>query len=234
MPSKKTPDLPVTPLEHSPLHERVYDALRKSIMAGQFTPGQQVTVRGLAEAFGTSPMPVRASISRLVAAGGLYQRSNGTLIIPKADKRTFRDVMELRALLEGEATRKATPHIGATQMAELEAHAKDMAQAIKSDDIVAYLQANRRFKFSIYRHCESPTLLSIIENLWLKAGPFLRYHAKGLTGIANINYHEDALRYMKSGKAKPAGNAIRRDILAGCKYLLETAGNWGPEDSEAT
>ena len=52
-------------------HETVYDSLYASIISGHFEPGKALTIRGLAQELGVSPMPVREAISRLVALGAL-------------------------------------------------------------------------------------------------------------------------------------------------------------------
>ena len=36
-----------------------------------------------------------------------------------------------------------------------------------------YLVKNREFHFSLYRACQMPTLVKIIESLWLQIGPLL-------------------------------------------------------------
>ena len=42
------------------LQDQVYRQIREALMSGRFQPGQKLTIRGLAEALGSSPMPVRA------------------------------------------------------------------------------------------------------------------------------------------------------------------------------
>ena len=51
-------------------------------MKGHFAPGDVVTLRSLADAFGTSPMPVRAALSRLVAEQAFVVRPNRSMIVP--------------------------------------------------------------------------------------------------------------------------------------------------------
>ena len=45
-----------------PLHEIVYEEIRRNLIAGQFKPGEAVTLRGLARKLGTSAMPVREAV----------------------------------------------------------------------------------------------------------------------------------------------------------------------------
>ena len=101
----------VTPIDFAPLHERVYMELRQALISGKLAPGQRLTSRKLAASLGTNDMPVRAAISRLTAEGGLVQSANGTFIVPRVTRQAFKELMELRAMLEGRATSLACGRI---------------------------------------------------------------------------------------------------------------------------
>src|SRR5882672_1471791 len=47
------------------LQHNVYDYLREALMSGEYSPGEHLTVRGVAAAIGTSAMPVREAFRRL-------------------------------------------------------------------------------------------------------------------------------------------------------------------------
>jgi DNA-binding GntR family transcriptional regulator len=231
------PRLPVAQIDFAPLHERVYVELRQALMSGKFAPGQKLTSRKLAAALGTSDMPVRAAISRLTAEGGLVQRSNGTFIVPPITRSAFKELMELRALLEGRAASLACGRIDADGLRLLHKYSDELDRASAADDIVTYLDVNQRLKFTIYRYCESPKLYSLIEILWLQAGPALRYHAKVLRGIRDINFHREAIEALQKRKRAAAGAAIARDIKAGMDALLavaQFADNQNPEETTAS
>jgi DNA-binding GntR family transcriptional regulator len=215
--------LPLTQIDFTPLHERVYAELRRAVIAGRFEPGQKLTSRKLAAALGTSDMPVRAAISRLTAEGGVVQLSNGTFALPILGRDQFREVMELRALLEGRATRLASDNIDGKGFKRLRDHAQSLDKAANDQDIVAYLDANQKLKFTIYEYCGAPTLRSLIEMLWLRAGPALRYHLTVLPRITKINFHHQAIRALHQKEASAASDAISRDILEGMQSILTVA-----------
>ena len=56
----------ISPVERETLNDRVYRELKNSIMTGAFKPGAELTLRSVAEALGTSFMPVRDAMRRLV------------------------------------------------------------------------------------------------------------------------------------------------------------------------
>ena len=162
--------LPVAQIDFAPLHERVYVELRQALMSGKFEPGQKLTSRKLAAALGTSDMPVRAAISRLTAEGGLVQRSNGTFIVPRVTRPAFKELMELRSLLESRATSLACGRIDAEGLRRLHKYSDELDRAAAADEILKYLDVNQKLKFTIYSYCGSPKLYLLIEILWASSG----------------------------------------------------------------
>jgi len=84
-----------------PLNGRVYAKLRAELMNGTFEPGEIVSIRGLAERLGTSTMPVREALNRLIADRALEARANRTIAVPLITRTGYRAVCEVRQALEG-------------------------------------------------------------------------------------------------------------------------------------
>ena len=51
--------------------DQIYQQTRQLLMSGAVPPGEKITLRGLAAALNTSPMPVREAVNKLVAEGAL-------------------------------------------------------------------------------------------------------------------------------------------------------------------
>ena len=58
-------------IEHETMSQRVYKDLKDLIMGGKVEPGQKLTLKSLADALGTSQMPVREALRQLAAEGAL-------------------------------------------------------------------------------------------------------------------------------------------------------------------
>ena len=211
--------------EVPPLHEIVYQRLTRALMAGQIAPGQKLTYRKLAQELGTSDMPVRAALLRLQSLQALSQLPNGSLILPSMTRQHFADLMDTRVLCEGAATERAAQIMPPAAVKALKKACAALTKAAQTQDIDAYLACNYEFKFQIYRNSQSESLVFIIEMLWLQVGPFLRQFAKHFNGdlsrVLELDYHEDALEAIERRDAKAAGRAIRRDIAAGARFLVE-------------
>lgn len=224
---KPLPPIGLGTIGVAPVHELVYQRLTHALMAGQIPAGRKLTSRKLAQEFGISDMPVRAALARLQALKALTALKNGSLVLPPMTRERFADLMSSRLICEGAATEQAATRISKTDLAGLAKSGKGLNKAARDQDIDSYLQHNYDFKFRIYRASGSPSLLFLIETLWLQAGPFLRsYHGKfggDLKGILALDYHEAALDALGRADAAAAADAIRRDIADGAKFLLDNA-----------
>ena len=67
--------------DNSSLSDRVYAALRLALLSGKFMPGETLSLRTLAASLGTSPMPVRAAVQRLIAEKALVQTASRAIMV---------------------------------------------------------------------------------------------------------------------------------------------------------
>jgi DNA-binding GntR family transcriptional regulator len=163
----------VSPVDVSTLQKRVYQSLRLSLLRGRFLPGEAVSIRGLATALGTSPMPVREALKRLVAEKVLVQASDRTIRVAPFTPQTQEEVTRIRIHVEGFAAQRAAFSRDPGLIDRLEAINRSMLDAARAHDVEAALVANQAFHFEIYEAAKHPQLLEIISNLWLRAGPFV-------------------------------------------------------------
>ena len=101
-------------------------------MAGKFTPGQPSSIRGLASELGTSPIPVREALRRLVAEKAFEIYPNGSIVVPIMTRTRFHDLQRARILIEGFATELAAKSISEKDIAQLEKVHKQAVDAATS------------------------------------------------------------------------------------------------------
>src|SRR3982751_1612532 len=65
------------------VQNQVFERLRRGLMVGAFMPGQVMSLRKLANGFGTSPMPIREALTRLVVVNALEETANGSVCVPR-------------------------------------------------------------------------------------------------------------------------------------------------------
>src|SRR5690625_6896790 len=80
-------------------YHQVLQRLRLALMEGYFSPGQRIPIRSIAEAAGTSTMPVRTAVSRLVATGALVQLPNRPISGPLMTAAEYRALKATRIII---------------------------------------------------------------------------------------------------------------------------------------
>lgn len=163
----------VGPIDVSTLQERVYQSLRLALLRGRFQPNEAVSIRGLASSLGTSPMPVREAIQRLVAAKALVQSPDRVIRVAPFTEKIYDEVSRIRMQLEGFAAERACLMQDPELTARLTTYNQAMLDGAKAHNIEQCLIENQKLHFEIYEAAQYPELLEMISNLWLRAGPFV-------------------------------------------------------------
>ena len=203
------------------LQEQLYQQIREGLLAGRFQPGQRLKIRDLAGELGTSPMPVRAALQRLVAEGALEGEPQRSVRVPPMTRERYQNIFQVRLGLEGLAVELATPNLSAADLATLRDCVARMDVAIEQREVQAYLDANSQFHLHLYGACGNPVLLRSIESLWLQIGPFFNRLFTGADLSLRLNdFHEEAFAAIEAGDAKAARAAMEQDLLYFARYLL--------------
>ncbi len=217
-----------------PLHDRVYRQLRHALVTGRIVPGRTVTLRGLAQSLGVSPMPVREAIRRVSAEGGLVVGANRRVWVPAMDDERYDELIRARSLLEPEAAVRALPHIDAERLERLRDIDDSIDVALEQGDVEAYMAGNHRFHFEIYSAAPSRVLVPLIESLWLQFGPFMRSVYGRLGTAALVDHHVNALEAIVARDAEALAAAILADIMDGMELIGTTVLDAAPEGETGT
>ena len=208
-------------VDKQPVHERVYDALCQSILAGQFVPGVSVTLRGIAEQLEVSPMPVREAIRRLVAECALEVLSNRRVCVTPMTPMRLQELYHARLSLEPELALRAMAHISNADIQTLQRYDTELNQSLGSGDVDNYIRCNRHFHFGIYKRANSPVLYPLVRSLWLQFAPFTRIVFGRMGTEVLQDYHADALAALRAGDRRAFRDAIESDIREGMDLLGE-------------
>ncbi|WP_137822291.1 GntR family transcriptional regulator [Pseudomonas sp. D(2018)] len=203
------------------LQEELYQRLREGLLAGQFKPGERLKIRDLAAAWGTSPMPVRAALQRLVAEGALEGEPQRSVRVPPMTRERFKHIFQVRMALEGMAVEAAAGQLSRDELDVLRGCMERMDIAIEQRDVQGYLTDNSRFHRVLYGACGNPILLRTIETLWLQVGPFFnRLFTEADLSLRLNDFHEDAFKALQAGDGKAARVAIEQDLSYFGQFLL--------------
>lgn len=202
------------PIVRQSVNEAVYQALRNKLMHGEYRAGQVLGIQYLADALGTSTMPVREALRRLVAQQGLEPLPNGTTRVPLITKACLSDIRRARVLIEGTVTEWAGPLLTSSVLDQLEQLAQEITQERRTPKGVASsLEKNRIFHFTIYAAAQSPVMLAMIESLWLQSGAYLRETRELLHNEdSSDQLHESTVNALRAGNFAQARQYIQEDV----------------------
>lgn len=203
------------------LQEQLYQNIRAALLAGRFQPGERLKIRDLAAEWGTSPMPVRAALQRLVAEGALEGEPQRSLRVPPMTRERFENLLPVRINLEGLAVELAAARITPAELDTLQGCIERMEVALEQRDMPGYLSDNSLFHLTLYRACGNPVLLRLIESLWLQVGPFFnRLFTEADLSLRLNDFHEDCCKALQAGDGKAARAAIEQDLHYFGQFLL--------------
>jgi DNA-binding GntR family transcriptional regulator len=210
----------ISPVERETLNDRVYRELKNSIMTGAFKPGAELTLRSVAEALGTSFMPVRDAMRRLVTERGLEMRPSRMIAIPVLTAQEFLDLRRVRVLLEGEAVALAAEKISERQLANVRSILKRL-ESLNSEQRSQFWALNLKLHFAIYEVGASPLLLSIIESLWLQLGPLLARVPVSRAVKDSVDPHQLLVRALERRDPKAARGALEAHLTQATERVLK-------------
>lgn len=153
------------------LTQQVEVSLKNALIVGALKPGARLITKEIADQLGTSITPVREALLRLVSSGALHATPAQAFLVPEVSQQTHREITEIRKQLESMAVSAACSKMTDEKLGQLRLLANTFNEARLGGNVEQALQANRSFRFSLYEYAEMPTLLSLIEQLWVRIGP---------------------------------------------------------------
>jgi DNA-binding GntR family transcriptional regulator len=200
--------------------------IKELLLGGQLMPGEQLSLRSMAEALGVSVMPVRAAVYQLVADQALEVAPNRSVRVPTMTADQFREITAIRLQIEGyaveQAVLRATPSLLRSLRDLNAALSAAMARSdIERSDIV---RLNKDLHFSIYEAAAMPMLIKIIETLWLRIGPVLNYDLMAGSERTEkriaVEHHTKLIDALAAGNADAARDALKSDIESAFQHIL--------------
>ena len=124
------------------VRDTVERAVREALLTGRFVPGRAVTLRGLAQELGVSPMPVREAVRALSAGNALEIRPNGRIQVPTMTRPRLEEILKARLLLEPELAGLAGPGLNRADAAGLAAIDDRIDASLDGGDAETYMRLN--------------------------------------------------------------------------------------------
>ncbi len=151
----------------------VLEHLRADILEGRYRPGARLITRQIAEAYGTSEIPVREALNQLERQGLVRIEPHMGAVTTPLSAQDLRELFEVRLALEGLAVRLAAPRLTDADLMELTVLQEHLEEAVETGAAPVELSAaNRHFHERMYAGCHNRRLLALLSELWDLAGRY--------------------------------------------------------------
>jgi DNA-binding GntR family transcriptional regulator len=198
----------------------LFEQLRAAIIRGEYPGGEPIRQEDIAERFKVSRMPVREAMRLLEAEGLVTKQTNRGAVVAKLDADDALELFQLRAALEGVATRISFPRLTQDQIAEIERAHAALEAAAEADKLARHIE----FHLSLYAGAGMRIQKLISEQLDAAQRYHLRFGRRGMEVSerdrrdhialveAAIRRDADAAHEIITAHVNDGGAAISRSI----------------------
>jgi len=202
--------------------ESAYRTIRARILDNVWPPGHHALEQALALELGMSRTPVREALIRL-ANEGLVEviPRHGMRVLPVSadDMREIYEVLTALESMAAELVVRRQP--GPAELKPLVDASRDMARAVKADDLDAWAVADERFHTHLVQLSGNRLLIEAVQNCWDRA-----HRARMVTlrmrprPTHSTREHMEVVERIRAGDARGAFDAHRAHRERGSRELL--------------
>lgn len=205
------------------LVSHVESQLRDALVEGRLEPGTRLVTKELADSLGMSITPVREALVRFAASGVLTAEPASSFRVPLLTVERYRELAAIRKRVESLAAETAAIRITAVEVDALERRVTAYIEAKHTEDHHDALKENKALRFAIYEAAQMPTLLHIIETLWMRAGPGFNYLFPDPTAVGTTDHanYQALIVALRAHDAAAAGEAICQAIDDGADQVIK-------------
>lgn len=146
------------------LRDKIYDSIRKDILKGVYKPGEQLSVKNLADKHGVSASPIRDALNALKKDRLVEVIPRMGFFVSRVTLREIQETYELRIILEGASAEMAAKRITEKELQYLESLPDSYIHG-DLDSYLTYLEANREFHYRVALASGNIQLAEIIGSL---------------------------------------------------------------------
>lgn len=204
------------------LVDAAYEAVRQRILDNVYPPGHQALEQALAEELGISRTPLREAMIRLRNEGLLeIVPRHGVRVLPLSAT-DMKEIYETLTALESMAAELAARRRPApAELEPLQAASRDMARALRADDLDAWARADECFHRTLIDLCGNRLLKQTVLNFWDRA-----HRARMFTlrlrprPVDSTEEHRELVERIRAGDAAGAFACTRAHRERGSRELL--------------
>ncbi|WP_328493027.1 GntR family transcriptional regulator [Streptomyces sp. NBC_00414] len=159
------PVLPTLGGRKSSYRERVADALRAALIAGELRPGEVHSAPALAARFGVSATPVREALLDLAKEGLVDTVPNKGFRVTAVSEKQLDEYTHIRSLIEIPTTVGLATSAAPAALEALRPVAREIVTAAADGDLIAYVEADVRFHLGLLALAGNEHLVEVVGDL---------------------------------------------------------------------
>ncbi len=212
--------------------EFVLDELRRAIVARELSPNQPIRQDAIARKLGVSRVPLREALKTLEAEGQVVYEPHRGYSVAELSLDDLLEVYRLRELLESEAAVEASSRFTRADLARIAQARHDVDEAADNGDLVAMIEANRRFHFALLEPSAMPRLLRIVRTLWDSTDAYRAVYYNSDANRARVRHeHETIVRAAEQGDGRELAALLaghRKHAVDALRVTIDTGDGSGP------
>jgi DNA-binding GntR family transcriptional regulator len=158
-------DMEINIKNYLPLREVVFNAIRDAIVSGKIPPGKRLVEKQLADKIGVSRTPVREALRKLELEGFIEMIPRKGALVKALNEKDIRDILEIRASLEGLAARLACANMVPAELRKLKKIKREFNDAQKENNLELMLLKDVELHDLIFESAKNKRLIQFINNL---------------------------------------------------------------------
>lgn len=208
---------------HSPLFALVTDTLRQRIVGGVYRQGDRLVEHTLSAELGVSRVPVREALRALAAEGLVSIEPRRGASVACLSEHVAREMVEVRATLEGLNARLAAQRRDPRLVAELQEVLRQGSAAAREDEAECLLALNFRFHEVLGTIAANSVLQDMMRSLRERTG-LVFAPAHHLRAQQNWDEHAQILKAVIAGDADLASLLATRHVYSAAEAATPAGG----------
>lgn len=209
----------VPEIDRSSTAQRVADALRSMLFAGDLAPGEPLREVSLAAGFGVARSTVREALQVLAAEGLVTRYPNRGVVVTELAPRDIAEIFEARLVLESAGVRAGA---AGADLAPVTAALTTYARAAKAEDQVEATHAHLEFHTSLVALLGNARLVAsadtLTADLRLALASVERARRNARSQVAD---HRRLLTLMRSGDVEAAVAELEAHLGGAARSVTE-------------
>lgn len=213
---------------HLALPDRIYRTLKRRVLTCSMLPGSRIMLESLSAELNMSPTPLREALNRLVLEGLVVVAPYKGYATAPLTVGGFRELCEVRRILESESAALAAGRAGASEVARLKSLAPLKYKREDRRTYERYLRANSAFHQALVKCTRNGRLEAMVMSaLDQHQRPLYLGLGVGVDGKASTEEHLEVVEAVASHNPRRARKVVVEHIASAEERIagaLEAAG----------